>query len=483
MSAATGELVPCIGLEIHAELATASKVFCSCSTTPLAAPNSQTCPVCLGLPGVLPVLNRKAVDYALRVALALDCQINIPTIFERKNYYYPDLPKNYQITQKRHPVGHGGWLEIVADGQTQRVGITDVHLEEDTGKLLHPEEGGAESLVDFNRSGVPLLEIVGEPDLTSVEGAMAYMTSIRSLLLYLGVSEAKMEEGQLRFEANVSVAPAGGELGNRVELKNLNSYRAVQRSLEYEIARQKQVIAEGGRVARETRLWDDARGVTEAMRSKEEAQDYRYFPEPDLVPVVFDEPWLARAREQLPELPAARRARFISEYALPRYDAGVLTSDKALADFFEEVVRLQGEPKVVSNWVMGELLRMLNERNLEPSRNPLTPQQLASLLELVGRGVVSGLVAKSVFEEMFNSGRQPAEIVAARGLTQISDSAELEAIADQVIASHPQVAADFRGGKEKSLGFLIGQVMRQSQGRANPKLAGDILRRKLGGQG
>jgi len=479
MPAATGVLVPRIGLEIHAELATDSKVFCSCSTRPLAPPNSQTCPVCLGLPGTLPVVNRKAVEYALRVALALQCEISVPAYFERKNYYYPDLPKNYQISQKRRPFGTGGYLEIPLDGTTKRVGITDVHLEEDTGKLLHPEAGGQESLIDYNRSGVPLLEIVGEPDLDSVDEVMAYMTAMRAVLLYLGVSEAKMEEGQLRFEANVSVAPPGAPMGNRVEMKNLNSFRAVQRSLEYEIARQREVIADGGTVARETRLWDDERGVTEAMRSKEEAHDYRYFPEPDLVPVVFDAAWLARARAELPELPLARRRRFLTQYALPDYDAGVLTADRALADFFEETVRLHDDPKAVSNWTMGELLRLLNDRGLEPARNPLTPRQLAGLLDLVARKVINTKVAKAVFEEMFGTERLPADIVSEKGLTQISDTSELEAIADAVIAANPQVAADYRGGKEKSLGFLIGQVMRQSQGRANPQLAGDILRRKL----
>jgi len=483
MPPAAQELVPRIGLEIHAELATRSKVFCACSTAPLAPPNTQTCPVCLGLPGTLPVLNRQAVEFALRVALALGCRISEPAIFERKNYYYPDLPKNYQISQKRQPFGYGGSLEIAVGEGTRRVRITDVHLEEDTGKLLHPGGGAAESLVDFNRSGVPLLEVVGEPDLESVDEVMAYMTIMRSLLLYLGVSEARMEEGQLRFEANISVAPPGAELGNRVEMKNLNSFRAVQRSLEYEIARQKEVVSEGGRVARETRLWDDARGVTEPMRSKEEAQDYRYFPEPDLVPVVVDAAWLERTRAALPELPGARRERFGREYALPPYDAALLTSDRALADFFEQTVRLHREPKTVSNWVMGEMLRLLGDRGLEPAANPLTPGQLAGLLDLVSRGVISLRAAKGVFEAMFGTERQAADIVAEQGLTQISDTSELEAIVDRVIAAHPQVVADFQGGKERSLGFLIGQVMRHSQGRANPQLVGEILKRKLAGTG
>ncbi len=359
------EYEPVIGFEIHAELATASKVFCGCSTEPGAPPNTHTCAVCLGLPGVLPVLNGRALEFALKVALACHCQINSPSYFERKNYYYPDLPKNYQVSQKRAPVGLKGWFEFEVEGVMRRITIDDIHLEEDAGKLVHPEEKRASgySLVDFNRAGVPLLEIVSAPELHSIADAEAYMTGMRQLLLYLGVSEARMEKGQIRFEANISVRPKGATtLGKRVEIKNLNSFRTVRCAVEYEIARQSEVYELGEQIVQETRLWDEVRGITLAMRSKEESHDYRYFPDPDLVPMVFTEEGLAELAATLPELPAARRARFISSYGLPEYDASILTADKALADFVDAAVQLGAAPKAVSNWTMIELTRLLNER-------------------------------------------------------------------------------------------------------------------------
>jgi len=469
-----------MGLEVHAELATRSKMFCGCSTQFGAEPNSQVCPVCLGMPGVLPVVNRQAVEYGLRVALAMDCTICSPFVFERKNYYYPDLPKNYQISQKRSPVGHDGSLEIAVDGAAKQVGITDVHLEEDAGKLLHPEGETGASLVDLNRAGQPLLEIVGGPDLRSLEEVSAYMSAVRSLLLYLGVCDCRMEEGHLRFEANISLRPAGSEeFGARVEMKNLNSFRSVLRCLEYEMKRQQALLDQGQAVARETRLWDEERGVTEAMRSKEEAQDYRYFPEPDLPPVTIDEAWLERVRASLPELPDARRRRFAQEWGLPEYDALILTGDKALADFFEATVALGRDPKAVSNWLMGEFLRLLNATGKQAADARVTPQALSDLIGLVEEGAVNRNAAKAVFEEMFNTGKPAKEIVEARGLTQISDEGEIGAIVEKVIAENPKVVADFRGGKEKSIGFLVGQVMRESQGRADPKLVNRLLREKL----
>jgi len=472
---------PVMGLEVHAELTTRSKMFCGCSTQFGALPNSQVCPVCLGMPGVLPVINRQAVEFALRVALALNCEISSPFIFERKNYYYPDLPKNYQISQKRSPVGHDGVIEIHVDGAARRAGITDVHLEEDAGKLLHPEGEAGASLVDLNRAGMPLLEIVGGPDLRSLDEVSAYMNAVRNLLLYLGVSDCRMEEGHLRFEANISLRPVGSEeFGARVEMKNLNSFRSVLRCLEYEIKRQEALLRAGQPVARETRLWDEERGVTETMRSKEEAQDYRYFPEPDLPPVTIDAAWLERVRASLPELPDARRRRFVEKLCLPEYDAAVLTGDKALADFLEATVALGRDPKEVGNWLMGEFLRLLHATGIELAAAKVTPPMLSDLILLIEGGAVNRNAAKSVFEEMFNTGKPAKEIVEARGLTQISDEGEIAGIVDQVIAENPQVVADFKGGKEKSFGFLVGQVMRRSQGRANPQLVNRLLRERLG---
>jgi aspartyl-tRNA(Asn)/glutamyl-tRNA(Gln) amidotransferase subunit B len=479
------EYEPVIGFEIHAELATHSKIFCGCSTEPGAPPNTHTCPICLGLPGVLPVLNRTALEYGLKVALACHCSVPSPSIFERKNYYYPDLPKNYQISQKRSPIGLDGWFEFEVDGQPKRVSIIDIHLEEDAGKLIHPEERSAagQSLVDFNRAGVPLLEIVSGPDLRSIAEAEAYMAGMRQLLLYLDVSHARMELGQIRFEANISVRPKGSTtLGKRVEVKNVNSFRTVTRAIEYEIDRQIEAYEQGERVLQETRLWDEARGMTVAMRSKEESHDYRYFPEPDLVPMVFTTEYLNGLLAQQPELPAARRTRFIEQFGLPAYDAAILTSEKAFADFIDAAVALGVSPKAVSNWMMGEMLRLLNERGLAPEAMPVQPRQLVELIALVEAGRINTTQAKKVFEEMFETGRDAEAIVQDRGFAQISDTSALEAIVDAVLTANPEPAARYAAGEDKPLGFLVGQVMRESRGQANAPMVNELLRRRLRGE-
>lgn len=478
------EYEPILGFEIHAELATATKIFCGCGTTPGSPANTQTCPICLGMPGVLPVLNAQALEYALKVALACHCEISSPSIFERKNYYYPDLPKNYQISQKRAPFGLNGWFDIEVDGAPKRISIVDIHLEEDAGKLVHPDERGASgySLVDFNRAGVPLLEIVSGPDLRSMAEAEAYMTGMRQLLQYLGVSDARMELGQIRFEANISVRPKGSDkLGKRVEIKNLNSFRTVERSVEYEIERQIEVYENGGQVAQETRLFDESRGITLAMRSKEESHDYRYFPDPDLVPMVFTSEYLDGLRASLPELPAARRARFESAYALSAGDARQLTAEKALADFVDAAVTAGAAPKAVANWTMGELTRLLNDKGLAPEENPLSPAQLAALIGLVDGGKINANQAKQVFAEMFETGKAPEQIVKERGFAQISDVSTLEAIVDAVIAANPDVAQRYADGEDKPIGFLVGQIMKQSKGQANAPVVNELIRQKLRG--
>ena len=473
-----------LGFEIHAELATASKIFCGCGTEPGAPPNTHTCAICLGYPGVLPVLNHAALEHAIKVALACHCRISSPAIFERKNYYYPDLPKNYQISQKRAPFGLEGWVDIEVDGATKRVGIWDIHLEEDAGKLIHPEERAAAgySLVDFNRAGVPLLEIVSAPDLRSIAEAEAYMLHMRQLLQFLGASEARMELGQIRFEANISVRPKGSHaFGKRVEIKNLNSFRTVVRATEYEYERQSEAYRNGESIAQETRLWDEAREITVAMRSKEESHDYRYFPDPDLLPMVFTPEYLAEMQAHLPELPADRRARFVTAYGLPEYDARLLTAEKATADFVDAAIQAGAPPKAVSNWTMGELLRLLNERNLAPDAAPIHPEQLAALINMVDSGQINTTQAKQVFTEMFDTGKAPAEIVQARGFSQISDTGELEALVDAVIAANQEVAQRYAEGEDKPLGFLVGQIMKQSKGKANAPVVNELIRKKLRG--
>lgn len=472
-----------IGLEVHVELKTASKAFCGCSTAFGAAPNTHVCPVCLGLPGVLPVINRKMVDYALKVALALNCRIAPHCKFDRKNYYYPDLPKNYQISQYDLPLATDGYLEVEVDGRRRRIGIIRVHMEEDAGKLIHEGEAlnpGAYSLVDLNRTGVPLLEIVSAPDIHSPEEAYAYLTSLKAILQYLDVSDCKMEEGSLRCDANISVRPRGSEvLGTKTELKNMNSFRALQRALAYEIERQSEILAGGGRIEQETRAWDESRGVTVSLRGKEEAHDYRYFPEPDLVPLAIGEDWINRIREELPELPAERRRRFQEQYGLPPYDAAVLTASKSMADYFEACLGHYREAKTVSNWLMGDFSRLLNAHGLEPEQAPVRPQDLAELLTLIDEGTISGKIAKTVFEEMFLTGKKARTVVEEKGLVQISDEAAVLAVVEEVLAAHPGPAADYRAGKEKALGFLVGQVMKATRGKANPALVNKLLKERL----
>jgi aspartyl-tRNA(Asn)/glutamyl-tRNA(Gln) amidotransferase subunit B len=468
-----------IGLEVHVELNTETKIFCGCSTAFGAPPNTNVCPVCLGHPGVLPVLNRNALELAIKAALALNCQVARQSKFDRKNYFYPDLPKAYQISQYDQPVGEHGFVEIEVDGNKKRIGITRVHLEEDAGKLMHSAYG-THSLVDFNRVGVPLIEIVSEPDIRSPQEARAYLEKLKAIMQYCGISDCKMEEGSLRCDANISLRPAGqNAFGTKTELKNMNSFRNVQRGLEYEAERQRKILADGGRVIQETRRWDEANEVTVSMRSKEEAHDYRYFPEPDLVLLEIDEAWIARIRATIPELPDERKERFVKAFGLPEYDAGVLTASKAVADFFDEAVKAGGEPKAVSNWIMGELLGSLNLANLEITDAKITPQGLAEMIALIQDGTISTKIAKTVFKEMFDTGKNPRTIIEEKGLVQISDEGQLAAIVDQVIAANPKSVEDYRGGKERALAALVGQVMKETKGKANPQLVNKMIRERI----
>ncbi len=470
-----------IGLEVHVELKTKTKIFCGCSTSFGAPPNTHTCPICLGHPGVLPVLNRQAVEYAMKAAMALNCEIADWCKFDRKNYFYPDLPKAYQISQYDQPIGRNGWIDIEVDGRIKRIGITRLHLEEDAGKLTHVEGGGG-SLVDFNRVGTPLVEIVSEPDLRSPEEARAYLEKLRAIMEYCGVSDVKMEEGSLRCDANISLRPVGQkEFGTKTELKNMNSFRAVQRGLEYEQLRQAEVLESGGKVVQETRRWDEAQGRTISMRSKEEAHDYRYFPDPDLVPIQLDPEWQARVRASIPELPDARKARYTSEYGLSSYDAGVLTSSVKLADLFEESLKYTKDAKAAANWIMVELLGYLNANGLEIEDVKLTGQGLGEMIQLIESGTISTKIAKTVFKTMLETGKAPKQIVEEQGLVQISDEGAILAVVDAVIAANPQSVADYRSGKEKALGFLVGQVMKETKGKANPGLVNKLLTERLKG--
>jgi aspartyl-tRNA(Asn)/glutamyl-tRNA(Gln) amidotransferase subunit B len=470
-----------IGLEVHAQLLTGSKVFCGCSAAFGADPNTHTCPICTGMPGSLPVLNRKAVEFAMRMALATNCEVTPLSLFARKNYFYPDLPKGYQISQYELPLAVNGSVEIpAADGEKKRVGITRIHMEEDAGKLFH-DEAKPFSYVDFNRTGVPLLEIVSEPDLRTPQEAADYLRLLRAILQYLEICDGNMEEGSLRCDANVSIRPMGTQtLGTRTEVKNMNSFRHVERALAYEIERQHKVLDEGGTVVQETRLWDPQKGITESMRGKEEAHDYRYFPDPDLVPLTVSPEWIEEIKKGLPELPLQRKDRFVREYQIPEYDAGVITSSKTLADYYEECVRIFPEPKQVSNWIMGDLLRFLKEDDREVEDCPVTPGQLAEMLGLIKDGTISGKIAKTVFEDMYKTGKGATEIVKEEGLVQITDESALEKAVDEVLQNHPNEVDAYKGGRDKLFGFFVGQVMKATQGKANPKLVNEILKKRLG---
>ncbi|HXG31582.1 MAG TPA: Asp-tRNA(Asn)/Glu-tRNA(Gln) amidotransferase subunit GatB [Thermodesulfobacteriota bacterium] len=468
-----------IGLEVHAQLLTDSKIFCSCSTRFGAEPNTQVCPICLGMPGVLPVLNKKALEFAIRAALATNCRVSPRSRFARKNYFYPDLPKGYQISQYEEPLSTGGWLEIESNGLKKRVRIRRIHLEEDAGKLIH-EDSEDWSYVDLNRAGVPLIEIVSEPDISSPEEAVSYLKKLRSILVYIGVCDGNMEEGSLRCDANVSIRPKGsGELGTKTEIKNVNSFKFIQKALEYEIRRQISLLESGDRVVQETRLFDSNRGVTFSMRSKEEAHDYRYFPDPDLLPVTVDSRLIEEIRGSLPELPDARFKRFVEEYGIPAYDAEILTSSKEIADYFEGCLKHYDRPKAVSNWIMTEVLRELKGEGEGIREFRVTPERLAELLKLIDDGTISGKMAKDVFGEMVLTGKAAGEIVSEKGVKQISDHLEIERIVSLVIEKNPNELSRYRAGQEKLLGFFVGEVMKATQGKANPKLVNEILKKKL----
>ena len=473
-----------IGLEVHTELKTASKIFCGCTTEFGGEQNTHVCPVCLGLPGVLPVLNEKVLEFAIRTGLALNCTISPYSKFDRKNYYYPDLPKNFQTSQYDLPICENGYLDIEVGGETKRIGITRVHMEEDAGKLVHAGtiSNSEYALVDYNRTGVPLLEIVSEPDIRTPEEAKAYLEKIKSILSYIDVSDCKMEEGSLRCDANISLRPIGQEqFGTKAEIKNVNSFKAVQRALEYEVERQTEVLEEGGRIIQETRTWDDSRGVTLSMRNKEQAQDYRYFPEPDLVPIVVDASWVESIRQALPELPEARKQRIMKDHGLSAYDAEVITAARPMADYYDALVAAGAEAKAAANWLMGEVSKHLNACSLDIRSCPVPPASLAEMIALIDKGTISGKIAKTVFESMWNEGKTATVIIREQGLVQMSDEGELGGIVEAVIAAHPQSVADFKAGKEKAIGFLVGQIMRQTKGRANPELVNRILKEKLTG--
>lgn len=470
-----------VGVEVHAQLRTRSKMFCGCGTTFGAAPNTLVCPVCLGLPGSLPVVNRTAVEMAIRAGLALNCTIETASRFARKNYFYPDLPKGYQISQYESPICANGWLDIQTGMATKRVRIRRAHLEEDAGKNVH-ETGTVSSRIDLNRAGTPLLEIVTEPDLRSPDEVVAYLKALRDLLVYLEVCDGNMEEGSFRCEPNLSLRPVGqAAYGTKVELKNINSFKFAKDAMEYEIKRQAKVLDEGGTIQQETRLWDLERGQTAVMRSKEEAHDYRYFPDPDLLPLTIDPAWIEALRATLPELPEAKQMRFVSDYGLPEYDAQVLTGSKALADYFEACVRLFPQSKTVSNFVMGELLRELNQSGLSADRSPVTPDRLAALLQLVERGTISLKVARDIFPDLYRSGASPERFVQEKGLTQVSDEGALGLIIDEVLVKNPAQVGQYKSGKTQVLGFLVGQVMKASGGKANPGKVNELLREKLAG--
>ena len=472
-----------IGLEVHVQIKTKTKIFCSCSTEFGSRPNENTCPICLGMPGVLPVLNKRCLESSMRACLATHCTIEPMNRFARKNYFYPDLPKGYQISQFELPLGTNGYININVDGTKKRIGLTRIHMEEDAGKLIHGENLGSpgKSYVDFNRTGVPLCEVVSEPDLRSSEEARAYLIELKSILEYTGVSDCNMEEGSLRCDANVSIRPVGQkEFGTRTELKNLNSFKFIQKAIEYEVDRQTKILDQGDTVKQETRLYDSDRGETFPMRSKEEAHDYRYFPDPDLVPIMIDETWVEKLRQTIPELPEQKRERFVKSYGIPEYDTGVLTSSAPLADYFEKCTALFPHPKTISNWMMGDLLRELKKDCRDIVDCPVSPSALVDLLKLIQSGTISGNIAKGVFEEMYRTQKSAGSIVEEKGLKQITDSSAIEKIVAEVIQANPGQVEEFKGGKEKVLGFLVGQVMKASKGKANPGMVNKLLKEKMG---
>ena len=478
---------PVIGLEVHAQLLTESKIFCGCSTRFGREPNANTCPVCAGFPGVLPVLNNKVVEFAIKAGLATHCEIARSSIFARKNYFYPDLPKGYQISQYELPICAGGYIDVELDGVAKRVRLTRIHMEEDAGKNIHDAHGDS-SLVDLNRAGVPLLEIVSEPDMRSAAQAGAYLRALRAILQYLAICDGNMEEGSFRCDANVSVRPQGSaELGTKIEIKNLNSFKAVERAIEFEIERQSDTLTDGGKLIQETRLWDEHREETRSMRSKESAHDYRYFPDPDLLPLVIDEPWIDAVRTGLPELPAARKSRFVSEHGLPAYDAELLTSRKDVADYFESALKVHANAKALSNWIVGDLFRVLKDRKLDEQLYiltwPVSATHLAELVRLIDQDKISGKIAKTVFETMLASLKSPQEIVSEKGLEQVSDSSSIEAAIDRVLAANGKQVEQYKSGNEKVYGFLVGQIMKATQGKANPQKVNELLRAKLNAGG
>ncbi len=468
-----------IGLEIHAQLLTNTKIFCGCEVKFGSEPNTHTCPVCTGMPGVLPVLNKKAVEYVIKTGLALNCNISSVSRFARKNYFYPDLPKGYQISQFELPLCEGGHVDIDVDGETKRVTLNRIHLEEDAGKNIH-ENSSDRSSVDLNRAGTPLMEIVSEPDIRSAAEASAFMRKLRAVVRCIGVGDGNMEQGSLRCDANISVRPVGQEeLGVKAEIKNMNSFRFIEKAIDYEIKRQIKLARDGERIIQETRLWDADRGVTESMRSKEGSHDYRYFPDPDLVPIEVANSWIDGIRSSIPELPDPMRVRFISDYKLPEEDAALLTSERSTADWFEETVKLGGDPKTVSNWMMGELAKLLNDENKDIDECLIKPGGLVALLALIDKGTISGKIAKTVFADMYKTGKDASVIVEEKGLVQISDTGEIESIVDDIISKSPNEAERFKGGDQKLMGFFVGQVMKATKGKANPKIVNELIRKKL----
>ena len=472
-----------IGLEVHTELQTKTKIFCSCRTSFGADPNTNVCPVCLGLPGVLPVLNKKVLEYAVRAGLALNCEISRFSKFDRKNYYYPDLPKNFQTSQFDLPICEHGYLDVEVEGEKRRIRITRAHMEEDAGKLVHHGTSITDSdysLVDYNRTGTPLLEIVSEPDMRSAKEAVAYMEKMRAILQYVGISDCRMEEGSLRCDANVSVRPVGQkELGTKTEIKNINSFKGVERAIEYEAMRQAELLEDGGKVVQETRTWDEKEGVTKSMRTKEEANDYRYFPEPDLVPFTVSDEYIENIRKSLPELPDARKERYMKEFGLSSEDAVFMTNDKATADYFEAAVDAGADPKACVNWLMGEFASQLSTDGIEIAKAPVSAENLAALLKLISKGTISGKIAKKVFATMWKEGGNPEEIVKAQGLVQISDTAELSKLVDEAVGKNPKAVEDFKAGKKKAVGALVGQIMKATKGKANPRVINELLNKKL----